>query len=71
MKSHLNKIFGGYTSQSWEGYNIYKNDNSAFLFSLSDKKIFKCNSRKSIYCNNNFGPVFGNGHDLLISDRCN
>ena len=35
--------------------------------------MFKLNGRneKHIYDDNNFGPTFGGGYDIHISDRCN
>ena len=24
-----------------------------------------------IYCNKDCGPIFGNGHDLCLTDKCN
>ena len=43
----------------------------AFLFSLDLKKCFKKqNNPQSIYDHYNYGPTFGSGHDLHISDQC-
>jgi hypothetical protein len=31
-----NRTFGGFTTRSWAGSNIYKRDMDAFIFSLDD-----------------------------------
>ena len=50
----------------------------AFLFSIRNKdniQPFKSlvyrNSENAIYCGSNYGPTFGGGHDLYISDNAN
>ena len=60
-----------------ENYNYYKNDNTAFIFSLDDKKIYyqfnniyNFNSQSSIFISKNQGPTFGKGYDLFISSGC-
>jgi hypothetical protein len=66
VKSINGNVFGGYTTQSWtpEKYKYYKADKNAFIFSLENRhnKPFKikCKSDKyAIYCNREYGPVFG------------
>lgn len=76
IRSNYNYIFGGYTEQDWSG-NGYKTDSKAFLFGLvgaanSKPQIFRNNyGSNSIYCINTYGPTFGSGHDILISNNCN
>jgi hypothetical protein len=43
------------------------------LFSVDKKIKFPiANSYASaIYCNSSYGPTFGNGHDLYVSDNSN
>jgi hypothetical protein len=55
--------------------NIYKSDPNSFIFSLTNKlnkpiKI-KWSKNNGIYCNSNYGPVFGGGCDLYIADKSN
>ena len=71
-------IFGGYASAQWksDSRGLWQEDESAFIFSLVNKEkrplifeqlhttFYKC----STYSMNHFGPVFGSGYDLLISD---
>ena len=49
--------------------------NNAFLFSLknSDNQHYKMTVNspdKASYCYPTYGPTFGGGHDLYISDNC-
>ncbi|KAK8798660.1 hypothetical protein WA158_007745 [Blastocystis sp. Blastoise] len=80
--NHVN-IFGGYTDQNWKCnddwfFNGWKSYSKEFLFTLSNEhnipptKYDYTNSDKDcgIYCDASFGPVFGGGRDLCISDKC-
>jgi len=53
-------IIGGYTPLDWDRISGWKNDNDTFLFSLTNKKIYKKirKDEPSIYCNEGFGPWF-------------
>ncbi|KAK8797559.1 hypothetical protein WA158_005905 [Blastocystis sp. Blastoise] len=74
--NHIN-IFGGYTNQSWAGSG-YKFYSKGFLFTLTNEhgipptKYDYINSdrSKAIYCYSSYGPIFGGGHDIKISDQC-
>ena len=53
IKTESNYIFGGYTRENWELNNnkeiMYKEDNTAFLFSLNNKERIKVkNSKRAI-----------------------
>ena len=51
--------FGGFTMKSWEGNNIKKKDNNAFVFSLETNTIFEViKNEPAIGCYPKFGPVF-------------
>lgn len=70
IKTNQGVRFGGYTSQSWDGINIFKEDDSAFVFSLTKLKTYDVNQKESaIWCYPNYGPVFG-GYQIDIFDRC-
>ena len=59
IKSKNNKRFGGFTSCSWEGNGVEKNDEKAFVFSLDKKKIYNIiPNEKAIGCYPKYGPVF-------------
>ncbi|CAH3166276.1 unnamed protein product, partial [Porites lobata] len=72
-------IFGGYTSKSWRSGSRYWYDSNAFLFSLVNKpgwgpvrlpQTGKYSSRRqySIEDIPSYGPAFGGGHDMHVSD---
>jgi hypothetical protein len=78
IKSTNGNIFGGFTMLSWglpsKGYN----DPNAYLFSLINPKSFPLklnqkisNDPYSIIASPLYGPLFGSGHDLIISDNPN
>ncbi|XP_020896631.1 uncharacterized protein LOC110235508 [Exaiptasia diaphana] len=68
-------IFGGYTDVSWHTRNTYSKSVNSFLFSFVNKdnlKPFKMEVVKSQYaiCGRSiYGPLFGGGHDMVISDN--
>ena len=63
------KRFGGYTTQSWEGDGIDKNDNEAFIFSLDKLQIYNIISgQPAIGCYPKYGPVFL-GCQIKINDN--
>jgi hypothetical protein len=72
IKTTTGRRFGGYTSIDWDTSNSYKGDenSTSFLFSLSNnKKIINDSYRQdSIWTGNNYGPIFGNGYDLCVSN---
>jgi hypothetical protein len=71
-------IFGGFTPLAWDSTSGYKSDpnKSGFLFTLKNPhaitpmKFPMVNTENAIWCNRSFGPVFGAGWDLMISDDC-
>jgi hypothetical protein len=72
-----NRISGGYTSESWASRNTYVNVNvgNAFLFSINSENVKKYYNRNgsnySMFDHNSYGPTFGGGHDLYISNMSN
>ncbi|KAK8809943.1 hypothetical protein WA158_000886 [Blastocystis sp. Blastoise] len=73
--NHIN-IFGGYTDQSWDSYSGWKPNSKEFLFTLSNDhgipptKYDNTNSSCGLYCGSSYGPMFGGGNDIHISDQC-
>jgi len=52
--------FGGYTELQWDQKNIFKKDESTFIFSFNNKeKYLPRNDNDSIFCGSGYGPVFG------------
>ena len=70
IKSNSNCRFGGYTSISWgNASGAYVCDSSAFLFSFDSKKKYNVDTPNyAIYCHHQYGPTFGNGHDIHLSN---
>ena len=51
--------FGGFTMRSWNGKNIQKKDEKAFVFSVDKNKIYPIiPDEVAIGCYPNFGPIF-------------
>ena len=65
-------IIGGFTTQSWDGDGIWKEDKEAFLFSVELGRVFPIDKdfEEGIYCRGDIGPAFGSGHDLIIYGYC-
>ena len=71
VKATNGKRFGGYASVSWRSMQQYVRDDDAFLFSLDLKKCFKKKSKcTALFDHSDYGPTFGEGHDLHISNTC-
>ena len=71
-ESESNKIFGGFTSQSWDQKNQTKYDEYAFLFQLNKMEIhYVIKGKGGISCDKEFGPTFGNWSrfNLCFQDR--
>lgn len=73
-------IFGGFTKSQWGGSARYIDDPDDFLFSLANKVNVKplklahslrADRPYSIFTAIGYGPTFGNGHDLHISNHAN
>ena len=66
-------IFGGFTTISWDSSASYKNDTHSFLFSVDKQIKFPIvkNYESAIYCSSVYGPIFGIGNDLRVSDDSN
>ena len=70
-KTKKGYIFGGFASVNRDSSGNYKSDPDAFVFSLNKKKIYKTRDvSKSIVCQENQGPRFGNGSAFEIHDNC-
>eukprot|EP01091_Cochliopodium_minus_P018392 TRINITY_DN744_c0_g1_i3.p1 TRINITY_DN744_c0_g1~~TRINITY_DN744_c0_g1_i3.p1 ORF type:complete len:309 (+),score=88.01 TRINITY_DN744_c0_g1_i3:770-1696(+) len=69
-------FFGGYTPCHWGSKLGWVDNKETFIFSLSNPhnmpiKMNCKNSQKSIYDFTSFGPIYGGGSDIYISDNCN
>jgi hypothetical protein len=64
-----NKRFGGFTTKTWDGDDVNKQDKNCFIFSIDKMKVYDV--KKGVFaikCNPNLGPVFINQIKLL--DKC-
>jgi hypothetical protein len=78
IQSNNNYLFGGYTSIPWTSDGSYKNDTTAFLFTLTNphnipptKYLIKLGGTKAVYHNGGYGPTFGGGHDIHLANASN
>ena len=68
--------FGGYTIQSWSESKVGAGgcrDEFAFIFSLTNKQKYQQKDKfygTAIYRSNGYGPTFGGGYDIYISNGC-
>ena len=77
-KNEKGNIFGGYASISWTTTSgNYYSANGSFLFTLTNihntaptKYPNTQNQGNAVYHNSGYGPTFGGGLDLYISDDC-
>jgi hypothetical protein len=62
----MGRLCGGFTSVDWESSNKWKEDPTAFIFTLDGKTIYPIrDTTKTIFCSGGYGPYFGNS-DLGI-----
>jgi hypothetical protein len=76
VKSSSGYIFGGYNPNSWESSGNFQKASGSFLFSLTNPwnippARFPWHHGHGPLGKRNYGPTFGGGHDLHISDNCN
>ena len=72
FKNEKGNIFGGYASISWDKNGGYRSAPDSFIFTLTNihntqpTKFPNSEQRFSLYFANNYGPIFGGGHDICI-----
>jgi hypothetical protein len=79
VRSNNNYLFGGYTAIPWTSDGTWKNDTTAFLFTLANPHnitptkylINPTNVHQAVYHNSAYGPTFGGGHDLHLANNSN
>ncbi|CAF5107546.1 unnamed protein product [Rotaria sp. Silwood1] len=79
IQSNNNYLFGGYTSIPWTSDGSYKNDTTAFLFTLINphnisptKYVINCvHTEYAVRHHSKYGPTFGGGHDIYLADGSN
>ena len=69
IKTEKGRRFGGYTNEKWEGEDINKIDNRAFLFSIDKHKVYNVKrNEEAIGCYKLNGPDFC-GWQIVIQDN--
>ena len=76
IKSTNGNIFGGFTEKAWDSTGNGYVDPKTYIFSLVNRenrpfKAMCTNGASTIYCYSNHGPIFGSGHDILITSGSN
>merc|ERR1711920_654265 len=72
LETTAGNIFGGFTDQAWSSGG-WSTSTISFLFRLrpSMKRYSKKNAGNyATYRHSSYGPIFGKGHDLLITSNC-
>lgn len=72
VESKNNNRFGGYTKIGFSSDGEKKYDDSAFLFSFDENRIYRINKKyRNILCEPNIGPCFGDKDNKIfnISDN--
>jgi len=72
IETTAGNVFGGFADQVWNSGG-WSSSTISFLFQLRPamKRYSKKNGGSySTYRHSSYGPIFGNGHDLLISSNC-
>ena len=60
FKTKANRVFGGFTQQSWDSESEWIKDDKAFIYSIDKKKIYRVvDAQEAIFCGSNWGPTFG------------
>ena len=68
IKTKKGEIFGGYTKEGFKGRDKYVVDNKAFVFSISNKKIYNIiNGKDAIYDYKDCGPCFLSDNYFIIN----
>ncbi len=73
VRTEFGKTIAGFTKYTWNSVNAYvsNEEKNCFLLSLDMKqKMVPNNGNNLIYCNPTYGPTFGSGHDLVITNQC-
>ena len=74
VRSTTGHTFGAYASAPWTSAQSWTNVGGCFLFLVENPHndaptCFDCtNTGNAMYCDPNYGPTFGGGHDIYICD---
>ena len=66
IKDINNFIYGGFTTKTWDGNKIFKNDKHSILFNIDKEKYYEVKDEShAIFCDTNLLAVFGD-KDLVL-----
>ena len=66
IKDINNFIYGGFTTKTWDGNKIFKNDKHSILFNIDKEKYYEVKDEThAIFCDTNLLAVFGD-KDLVL-----
>ena len=75
IRTQFEKTIAGFTPYPWnQTISAWVNDSGrkSFLLQLDLlQKMVPNHDNYLIYCGTSYGPIFGDGHDIVISDSCN
>jgi hypothetical protein len=79
IQSKQGYLFGGYANAAWDSSYNYANDPRAFVFTLTNpnsilptRYLIKGGYEKlAFYNGQTYGPTFGGGNDIHVSDKSN
>ncbi len=76
VRSKSGYLFGGFTPESWDGSEKYKDNSATFIFTLTNPHAiaptkFNCKpeDRRAVGCHPHFGPRFGGGPDIYVASN--
>ena len=69
FKTRMDILCGGFSSVDWQSSGDWTVDTKCFIFSLKLRKIYRRqNDNKNINFNKSYGPCFGTGANLGLSN---
>ena len=71
VKAKNGRKFGGFAEKEWNSKNNWINDPNAIVFSLDNNECYYYNNNGyMIYGSSSYGPSWGGGYDLYLSNGC-
>ena len=71
VKAKNGRKFGGFAEKEWNSKNNWINDSNAIVFSLDNNECYYYNNNGyMIYGSSSYGPSWGGGYDLYLSNGC-
>merc|ERR1712013_518442 len=77
IHNHYNHVYGGFTRQSWDADRQTITDPETFLFCIRPRveafgfRRAEKKGEQALWNYQGYGPLFGRGNDVWITDKCN